>query len=270
MGVLVGFVASPQAPSRVRFGPRIMRTRLADREHRQHARSAFGADGGARQTGRPRRCAAVPQGRGRWTGLQACDRSPRYAASLTSEAPACLDFGLSRLAARPRGDCLPVTWRLFASRCGGPSTSRSSVVPGIVGVSLRSRVRPATHHAFPQHPVELRRRHLIGLRMIEARRDAVPVGGAVSGLDPGPGAKSGECPAWESDSVVVASTVGAAARYVQPPVARISNTSVIGRWYAVFRFMCGVPRMSSMVRSTLTWLWGVLTMAPCPTYGPIT
>ena len=35
----------------------------------------------------------------------------------------------------------------------------------------------------------------------------------------------------------------------------MSNTSVIGRWKAVFRLRCCVPRMSSMVRSALTWLY---------------
>ena len=49
-----------------------------------------------------------------------------------------------------------------------------------------------------------------------------------------------------------------------------SNTSPIAGWRAVFRFRCSVPRISSMVRNTLTWLYCVLTTACCFTYGPTT
>src|SRR5215470_6869955 len=71
-------------------------------------------------------------------------------------------------------------------------------------------------------------------------------------------------------TVVVANAVDASAAYDHLPDDLMSNTSTIGAWNAVLRLMCSVPSTSSMVRSTFTCEYRVLTTAPFFTYGPTT
>ena len=137
----------------------------------------------------------------------------------------------------------------------------ASILPSIA-IDLRAELyaRDAggipllAHQALPQDAVELGGRHAIRIGEVEASRELRPVRGVVLRLDRLTVCNCGSETLRTCASSVFCSTVDACAVNVQLPEELVSNTSVMGRWNAVFRLMCCVPRTSSMVRRTLTWL----------------
>src|SRR6266436_2492161 len=153
-------------------------------------------------------------------------------------------------------------WKLSGKEGGArkrPASHDSSVVGSVVPLvgrltARQRRIGFAAHHAFPHHPVELVR----GTRSASEKSKSAVAFAQYSalcfGLTSPPRANGTPKPPGACASWVTFSTVDASATKFHLPEDLMSNTSVIGGWKAVFRFMCSVPRMSSMVRSALTWL----------------
>ena len=101
------------------------------------------------------------------------------------------------------------------------------VVPLVGGLQPHNcRIGLVAHQACPQHPVELRRGHLVGFGEVEAGGDLVPVRSVVLRLDVRAGGElNAVASRGASASVVVASTVDASAVYVHWPEEWMSNTS---------------------------------------------